>query len=180
MKNLKTPIAVLFIAIAAVSCRKTQQEVQTVEQEATPNAVAANTGIAESSWQSPAEWNSVEQPTHTVFYTNIKTSEITADAAEKGMIRVFKVANSGGTSSSVALPFEETNGSQKSYWYYQVTEGNIMIAVDVYGGKANPAQTSLFKHVVLSSDAVSEFESKGTSKADLMELSLDKVTAAGK
>jgi hypothetical protein len=148
--------------------------------ENTPNAIAAETGALESGWEAGNTWTAIEQPTHSVYYTKINADAVTADAADNGLIRVFKIAGSGETSSTVSLPFEETKGSQKLYWYYQVTEGTIMIAVDVYGDKTNPAQSSLFKHVVLSKDAVSKFEEKGTTKADLMELSYEKIAEVSK
>lgn len=119
----------------------------------------------------------MEQPSYTVFYTNIKADDVTSDVGDNGLIRVFKSSNEN---SPISLPFEETVGTRKLYWYYQVTEGNIMIAVDVYGDRSNPAQPQLFKKVVLDKKAVASFEAKGTSKVDLMNLSYDKLMEAAK
>ena len=91
------------------------------------------------------------------------------------MIRIVKA---NGTGNSVqSLPFEETVNGTKYYWYYQVTEGNVMIAVDVYGTDSNPAQGSIFKSVVLTKDAVADQETKGNTKAKLMSMPVETITA---
>jgi hypothetical protein len=177
MKNLKMPLAVLLIVITAVSCRKSENEFQQpqVATEETVSAASLPEGITKSDWQSAPAWNKVEQPTYSIYTSNIK-GDISAESAEQGLIRVFKTP-SGDHSSPIALPFEETVNGQKQYWYYQVTEGNVMIAVDVYGSKAiTPADQSQFQLVVVNKDAISSFEGKGTSRANLMDLSYDKIT----
>jgi hypothetical protein len=179
MKNLRVSIIAALSLLLIFGCRK--KDVKNSSRENNSNVVAKHAaGVNESDWQGGNEWAGVEQPQFSIFYSNIKATEITADAAEKGMIRVFKINDSGKSSESVALPFEETIGSQKNYWYYQVTEGNIMISVDVYGSKTNPAAKSLFKYVILSNDVVDGFEKKGTSKSDLMGMSYDGITEATK
>jgi hypothetical protein len=176
MKNLKTPLAVLLIVITAASCRKTENEFQqpqaTVEQ--TASVATLPEGIIQSDWQSATAWNKVEQPTYSIYTSNIK-GDISAENAEQGMVRVFK--STGKNAVPVALPFEETVDGQKQYWYYQVTEGNVMVAVDAYGSKAvNPADQTQFKLVILNKDVLSSFEEKGTSRADIMNMSYDSFT----
>jgi len=179
MKNVRIPLVTTLFLLLIISCRKTDVKPSSLENNS--NVIAKHTdGVSESDWQAGNEWTGVEQPQFSIFYTNIKAASITADAAEKGMIRVFKINNSGTSSESIALPFEETNGAQKNYWYYQVTEGNIMISVDVYGSKTNPAEKSLFKYVILSNEVVDGFEKKGTSKSDLMSMSYQGITDATK
>ncbi len=179
MKKTQAPFLALFILLFAAGCRKEMSDINTQETPESDviSVQSKTTGIAESGWTENSDWNMVEQPSHNVYFTNIATDAITAAAADKGMVRVFKA---GANGESVSLPFEETKGSQKLYWYYQVTEGNIMIAVDVYGSKSNPATSSQFKHIVMNQEAVSTFESNGTSRSDLMELSADELVQAGK
>jgi hypothetical protein len=178
MKNVRTPMMAVLLMMMIFSCRK--KDITSTLSQNNPNAVAKHTdGVNESGWQSTKEWVGVEQPQYSIFFTNIKAAAITAEASEKGMVRVFKI-NDSGTSESTTLPFEETIGSAKYYWYYQITEGNIMISVDVYGSKINPAEKSLFKYVILSNDVVDGFEKKGTSKSDLMSMSYQRLTEATK
>ena len=179
MINVRVPLAASLLLLLIFSCRKNDLKNSSLENKSNVIAKHAD-GVNESDWQKGSEWAGVEQPQYSIYYTNIKADAITADAAEKGMIRVFKIDNSGKSTESVALPFEETKGSQKFYWYYQVTEGNIMISVDIYGSKENPADKSLFKYVVLSNEVVDGFEKKGTSKSDLMRMSYDGITEATK
>ena len=174
MKKLQAPVAGILLLLAVSSCRKDLNETQAPEFQETAS-VALNSekaNLAETGWQTSTDWTAVEQPTYSVYYTNIKSGSVTADAAEKGLIRVFKADDQG---NSISLPFEETAGSQKLYWYYQVTEGNIMIAVDVYGDKSNPTTSAKFKNIVLTPETINSFESKGHNKADLMTMSYDQL-----
>lgn len=170
MKKLKAPLFGVLLLVAAVSCQKDKINDAPL-QESSEVSSLSNSENTEIGWQSQQNWTKVEQPSYTVFYTNIKSSAVTSDASENGLVRVFKADDN----TPVSLPFEETVGSQKLYWYYQVTEGNIMIAVDVYGDRSNPAQSALFKQVVLDKQAIASFEAKGTSKVELMNLSYDKL-----
>lgn len=174
MKKLQAPFFGVLLLVAAVGCRKDKLN-DAPSQELSELSSPSSSETTESGWQSQQNWVKVEQPNHTVFYTNIKTDAVTADAADNGLVRVFK---SGNSNAPISLPFEETVGSQKLYWYYQVTEGNVMIAVDVYGDRSNPAQSQLFKHLVLDKQAIASFEAKGTSKVELMNLSYDKLMQA--
>jgi hypothetical protein len=176
MKKLQAPFFGVLLLVTAVSCRKDKISDTPSSDLSEMSSLSVSEKI-ETGWQSQQNWTKVEQPSYTVFYTNLKTDAVSADAAENGLVRVFK---SGNNNTPISLPFEETVGSQKLYWYYQVTEGNIMIAVDVYGDRANPAQLQLFRHVVLDKQAIASFEAKGTSKVELMNLSYDKLVEAGK
>ena len=91
---------------------------------AVENNKVASQGITESEWIANTSWTAVQRPSHSVFFTNIK-SDISVETAEQGLIRIVKA---NGTGNSVqSLPFEETVNGTKYYWYYQVTEGNVMI-----------------------------------------------------
>ena len=167
MKKLQAPVAGLLLLLAVSSCKKELNENQAPEIQET-EAVSMNSktsALVESGWETATDWTAVEQSNYSVYYTTFKSDNITADVADNGLIRVFKADEKGNT---ISLPFEETKGSQKLYWYYQVTEGNIMVAVDVYGGKADPTTSAQFKNVVFSQEAIGSFESKGINKADLM------------
>lgn len=177
MKKLQAPFAGLLILLTVLSCRK---DLQQTTQSTTPDvsqqtsvAAVATSGIVESGWQKNLTWTSVERPTHSIFYTNIKT-DISAETAEKGLVRVFK---SSDAVASQSLPFEETVNGHKYYWYYQVTEGNVMVSVDVYGSTENPGVASLFKSVVLTKDAVANFETHGDNRTKLMQMSAEAMTS---
>lgn len=175
MINLKTPFAVLILLATASSCRKdihesippAAEEINQTELSIAP----VKTGINESDWQQGLSWSKVERPTHTVYFTNI-AADVTAQTAEQGLVRIFSTAGSGNES----LPFETSVNGQKQYWYYQVTEGNIMISVDVYGSSSNPGETSKFKSVILDKTAVAELKSNGKTEADLMNMPAEALT----
>lgn len=176
MKKLQAPVAGLLLLLAVSSCKKDLNETQAPEfQETEAVSISSDnsSNLVESGWETGSDWTAVEQPNYSVYYTNFKSDAITADVADNGLIRVFKADEQG---KSIALPFEETKGSQRLYWYYQVTEGNIMVAVDVYGDKSNPTTSAMFKNLVFSQEAISDFESKGNSKADLMRKSYEDLT----
>jgi hypothetical protein len=171
--KLKTPFAGLAILCTVLSCQKDAQQLNTTDNPPISTAASTqNLNLVESDWNKNLTWNKIELPSHTVFYTNVKTS-ISAETETQGLIRVFKSSNS---STSHSLPFEETIDGQKNYWYYQVTEGNVMISVDVYG-KNNPTTGSAFKSVVLNKEAVTKLEAKGNTRSKLMTTPLETLTA---
>jgi hypothetical protein len=168
MKKLQAPVAGLLLLLAVSSCKKDLNETQAPEfQETTSVSIDSDnsSSLVESGWETSSDWTAVDQPNYSVYYTTFKSSDVTSDVADNGLIRVFKADEQGNT---ISLPFEETKGSQRLYWYYQVNEGNIMVAVDVYGDKTNPTTSAKFKNVVFSKEAISEFETKGLNKADLL------------
>jgi hypothetical protein len=170
MNHLKTPFAGLVILCTILSCQKDMQHEVSSENKQTVTSSSIQNQIIQSDWNKNLSWNKVELPSHTVFYTNVKTN-VSSETEDKGMVRVFKSSNS---STSQSLPFEETVNNHKYYWYYQVTEGNVMISVDVYGSQQNPATTSAFKSVVLTKDAVTNLEAKGNSRTALMTMPLER------
>src|SRR4029079_8104433 len=123
MKSLVKITGVLLLYVIA-SCRKNQlEEISAKDNDET--IVAQQTQISESAWTAPTQWNTAERPTHTVYYTNITADNITDENADNSLVRIYLKDNSGKMSSRV-LPFEENIGSQKFYWYYEVTAGNNM------------------------------------------------------
>ena len=177
MKKLQAPVAGILLLLALASCKKdltenTFTETPSVEVSAVNAPSTGN--VIESDWVATSAWNTVDQPSHSVSYTNVK-ADVTAEAAENGLVRVFK-SSTTNPSSVQSLPFEETVNGNKYYWYYQITEGNILVMVDAYGDKNLPKENLLIKSVVLSSDAITNFESRGTSKADLMKMPLESIS----
>jgi hypothetical protein len=170
MKHLKTPFIGLAILCTILSCQKDVQQQNSPEDNP---SVAIEKTIIESDWSKNLSWSKVELPSHTVFYTNIKTS-ISAETESQGLVRVFKSSHSSATQS---LPLEEVVNGKNFYWYYQATEGNLMISVDVYGSAENPATTAAFKSVVLTRGAVTNFETKGNTRTSIMTMPLEELTS---
>ena len=174
MKNLNIAIAGLVVLVTAVSCKKNDAQLSQSEIASNTATTSQVSAITESGWNPSTDWISSKHADSTVYSTNIKTDAITADAIQNGLVRIFKM-NNNSEATSTKLPFEEKTGAISQFWYYQVSEGNIMILVDVSGGNTNPAEKSLFKYVVLSGNAVKEIEKKGTTRGDLMSLSYNKL-----
>ena len=165
MKGLEKITGVLLLC-AIVSCKKDQLE-STPLEESQLNTTSTQT--SETEWSSATHVEKADRSAHTVFYTNIKAPDITDESASDGSVRIFKKDNMGRISST-ALPFEEVNGSQKTYWYYEVSEGNIMISADVYGDRNNPFTNSSFKYIVIDDE---EIVKKGITKKEMKRLSYD-------
>ena len=174
MKNLKISLAGIVALIIVVGFKK--NDAQLSQSETVSNAVTTPqvSSITESGWSSYANWNSSKHGDSSVYSTNIKTDAVTADAIQNGLVRIFKMENNS-EATSTNLPFEGKTGAVSQFWYYQVSEGNIMLLIDVSGGSTNPAEKSLFKYVVLSGNAIKEIEKKGTSRGDLVNVSYDKL-----
>lgn len=171
--KLKTPFAGLAIVCSILSCQKDVQHLNSSEIHQTSVAgKAQSSNLIESEWNKNLTWTKVELPSRTVFYANIATG-ISAETETQGLVRVFKSSTS---SNAQSLPFEETVNGTKLYWYYQVSEGNIMIAVDVYGSKENPASGNAFKSIVLNKEAVTNLAAKGNTKSRLMTMPLETLT----
>jgi hypothetical protein len=172
--KLKTPFVGLAILCSILSCKKDVQQVNSLENhQASITGKAQDLNFIESDWNKNLTWTKVELPSHTVFYTNMKT-DISAETETQGLVRVFKSSKS---SAAQSLPFEETVNGSKHYWYYQVSEGNVMIAVDVYDSKDNPAIADAFKSVVLTPEAVASLEAKGNTRSTVMTMSFESLTS---
>ena len=170
MKGLDKITGVLLLC-TIVSCKKDQLESASQKESQLNSLSTEQIKNSETEWSAPVQIEKAERSNHTVFYTNIKAPDITAESADE-FVRIFKKDNSGRISSH-ALPVEETNGSQKTYWYYEISEGNIMISADVYGDRINPFTNSSFKYIVIDDSDVQNIQSKGINKKDLKKLSYD-------
>ena len=178
MKKLQAPFAGLLILLTFFSCRKDLQhdsQVEPLSLEMPSSSInSTDSNITESGWQGNLNWTEVSLPSRSVFHTSLIT-EISSETAEKGLVRIFKTTDGGNTLQS--LPFEETVNGEKHYWYYQVNEGNVMISVDVYGTQTKPANTNLFKSIVLNKSALEDFKSSGKNASKLMTMSLNELTS---
>jgi hypothetical protein len=167
MKSLEKITGVLLLC-AIVSCRK--NELEKISGPENSNTVLTEQNkLSESDWTPITQSNTADRPTHTVYYTNLQAGNITSANADNALVRIYKKDNSGKISST-ALPFEENIGSQKLYWYYEVSEGNIMVSVDVYGSKVNPFTNNSFKYIIVDNAAVEGMERKGISKKQLLQM----------
>ncbi len=163
MKILKPSLSVLLLFVFAVSCKKNDFYSEMEEQPAT---VLAATKATAQDWQTTAKWNVANQEDFSVFYTNFKNENLTADVIDNGLVLVFK---KDGNSVS-ALPIEEGAKSNSKYWYHQVTEGNILISVDTYGGNTAPDAASSFKYFIITPQKLSDLQANGQTIDKLMNL----------
>lgn len=168
MKNLKlTVLSLAFIAFAA-SCSKkdhyTENSVSNVSNTTSAKVSADSTG-----WQSVSQWQLIKQDNNSVYYFNIADKKFTSEVASDGLVLVFK-KNAG---SMVALPSEETIGNVSSYWYHQVTVGNLLILSDVHNSTNEPGAENYFKYVVITPDQLKSLETQGYTRSSLMNLTFD-------
>ena len=177
MKSLKPSIVGLSLmsAVLLFSCKKydLQDQVATTDNAKT----TAVTGLRESSWKTLSNWTQVEQPSFNLYYTAVKDANITADIANNGAVLVYK--KDGLTNSSVQLPYEEKVGNTTYYWYYQVSEGKVLVSCDIYGSA--DAQylnaTSVFKYIPITGDVLTQLEGKGFSRVELMKMTYSQVSS---
>jgi hypothetical protein len=172
MKGLIKVTGVLILC-AIVSCKKDQLETTPTDPQL-ETITDKQLQNSQADWSAPSQVEKAERANHTVFYTNIKAPEITAETGNEGMIRIYKKDELGRISSH-ALPLEETNGAQKTYWYYEISEGNIMVSADVYGGRSNPFTNSSFKYIVMDDMDMQKLQSKGITRKELKRLSYDEL-----
>ncbi|MFL5740696.1 MAG: hypothetical protein ACJ75B_10795 [Flavisolibacter sp.] len=164
--NKKFLAAVFSAAVLVTACKKSD-----VQQTAVNTPAVAAASVSSSNWKSLSSWNSQPQEKYTTYSNKISDSTISAAVAGKGLVLVYKKS---GTDIS-ALPFEEKGTS--NFWYYQVSQGRLVVLVDTYGTTAAPAQGQSIKYFVLSADKLNELQSKGYSKAELMKLSYENAIA---
>src|SRR5688500_760491 len=95
MKKIQAPFAALVLLLTIASCKKDLQETQITAHQietidiAVDNSKVSSKGISESGWIANTSWTAVERPSHSVYFTNIK-SDISVETAEQGLIRIVK------------------------------------------------------------------------------------------
>jgi hypothetical protein len=180
MKNTRMLWAAAFMFVT-ISCRKNLNETPTSNlhqhiQTANPenlNLLNAK-GIIASGWQSSNDWTKVDLPAHSVYYTHLKTAFVNNHSSQQ-VIRVFK--NISGKNIPESLPFEETIDATRYYWYYTITKGSVMIAVDVYGSSTNPGVDNHFKIIVFSPESLTRLQPGELVKTSLSKLSYEKIAS---
>jgi hypothetical protein len=165
MKKHTFAAAALSVILLATSCKKNDVQSPTAAGTTTTDAVA-------SSWKTVSNWSKESAEGYAVYSSNIQDSAITASVAADGLVLVYK----NGTSGAIALPAEEKATGKSYFWYYQVSEGSLLINADAYGSATSPAGQTI-KYYVLSADQLSSLEAKGYSKAELMKLSYETASA---
>jgi hypothetical protein len=166
MNKHKLMVLGLSAVLFASSCKKNDME-SSIAQASAAKAVQT------SEWKSISKWSTQSQENYAVYSSNLQDSSISSSVASQGLVLAYK--KNGSTVS--ALPYEEKAGAGSYFWYYQVSQGGIAIMADAYGGATTPASSLGFKYFVISADKLSQLESAGHSKAELMKLSYDEASA---
>lgn len=174
MKNLKAPLIAAAVVLSVISCKK--NDVKPNAENSAVNATQNSQSILNVqslSWKSVADWQVANQQSFKVFYASVADTSITADVVSSGLVLVYK-KNSDGT--IVRLPFEEKVGGQVSnYWYYQVSEGKVLISCDNYTNSSNAGKDN-FQVVVVNKDQINSLSNKGYANSKLMELDYNQVS----
>lgn len=150
------------MALLSTACRKADVQQSKTEEASSVSNTAAN-------WISLSNWSKQSEENYAVYSHPIEDKTITSAIAEDGMVLAFK--KQGNTIT--ALPVEEKNGDNSYFWYYQVSEGSVVINADAYGTTVMPVTAQTFTYYVISADQLKELEQKGYSKAELMRLNYE-------
>lgn len=169
MKGLESIAGAILICLT-VGCKKEPIK-NFPSQDHISSISSSENKITESNWITASQWEVAQQPSHSVFHTNINTGN---NSVSETALLVYRKDNTHGT--IMTLPYEENKGLQKIYWYFEADGGNIMISADVYGPGANSFSTNSFKYIVLSEATVQDMEKRGISKTQLMTMPYEKFT----
>lgn len=168
MKSVGT-VSVVVLSIL-FGCRKNDRLVP-LQSDTTSKVISASTAsIQESDWLQPSSWKSTQQPSYSLYFSEIKTDIVTDDIVDNGLVRIFKIPGNDKNIPAVSLPFEEFKDGQKIYWYYEIIPGNIMIYADVYGKHNLSPENFLFKYLILNKQMVQNLDNKGVHQSNLMDL----------
>ncbi|MBO9681676.1 MAG: hypothetical protein J7502_03200 [Flavisolibacter sp.] len=167
MKGMRSITGVLLLCLT-VSCHKDQIKVDAGQENNTATIASLKNGIIESDWIASSTSEVASQPSHSVYHIEINAGNFTHPG---NTVLVFR--KDKATHHSVAIPYEETRGNQKIYWYYEVVGDEIMISADVYGGGADPFTTSAFKYLVVSNAAMQDMKRRGINRTQLMTISYE-------
>ena len=174
MKNLKPSLFALMSVVLLFSCKKSDLK----EELASDNSqgIASTVSLKESSWKTLPKWNQVNQQSYSIYYSSLKDANITADVANDGLVLVYKKDATKNT--TVELPYEEKVGNTTYYWYYQISEGKVLVSCDIYGTSNTETLSTAnnFKYIPISKDALSKLEGKGYSRTQLMALPYEQVS----
>lgn len=169
MKNIKPSVLGLVLIVAIASCSKKDVYSDSANQDSSIQSSSVAVPADTTSWHSAAQWETAKQDNHSVSYFNIADAKITSEVASEGLVLVYK--KKGGT--TVAIPYEEKNGNESTYWYHQVTEGNLLILSDSNGKTSQPSADNSFKYIVITPDQLKSLETQGHSKSNLMDMTYE-------
>ena len=164
MKKQIFAIVGISAMIFASSCKKTD-----VAQDLSSNQTISASAPAQV-WTSLNSWTSAKQEKYTSNSATIQNANITDAVVNDGMVLVFK--KSGNEIKS--LPFQDK--TVNASWYYQVANGSITINSDNYGAAQNLNSQS-FAYFIVTSEKLSDLQSKGKSQIDLLSLSYEEAAA---
>jgi len=165
MNKHKILVAVLGAALVFASCKKS-------DVQANNAAKSSSTSVA-AQWKSLNNWSSQSEDQYTVYSNSVTDSSITSSVASQGLVLAYKKTSS----SIVTLPSDESASSGSYFWYYQISNGNIVFSADAYGQAEKPGTSQSFAYFVISPEKLNDLQSKGYSKAQLMKLSYENAAA---
>lgn len=169
MKNRYLALVGIGLALFAVACKKmdVRKEITTSNETVTSNA---------SEWKAANNWQAVQSNQSTTYQNRINDPALTSSVISNGLVLAY--ANNGRTVEQ--LPFQQSDGGNTYYWYYQVSEGVLTISVQ----SKNTSKTSFdsnIAYIILTPEKIKELESKGISKGKLIEMNYTEAKqAAGK
>ncbi|MFL5787159.1 MAG: hypothetical protein ACJ748_03830 [Flavisolibacter sp.] len=176
MKNLRVPLFGVAIVLFLFSCKKNDMQAP-VTQSTTTNTAKINVDSTQSlksssAWTALSNWQVANQQSFNLYYKSIPEAKITSAVASNGLVLVYKKS---ANNTIVRLPFEEKTGSQLSnYWYYQVSNGKVLISRDSYNNAQASSQDN-FQYVIFTPDQLAKLEAKGYDRNKLMGISYEEV-----
>lgn len=160
MKNTTYALLCMGLLFFA-SCKKNDLDKETNPETAIENiATPASQPSKISAWNTISNWDENTSNSSVLYNGTINNAALTTETLNDGLVLVFaKNAN-----SFMSLPVQTSD----VYWYYQVSEGKIVIT----GKGANNSSKNLnFSYVIISKSQLDALEIKGKSKSDLINLS---------
>ena len=174
MKNLRVPFISVAIVLFFFSCKKNDvQAPVNTPSTTTTNTAKINVDSAlnlktTSAWTSVSNWQVANQQNFSLYYASINDAAISNAVATGGLVLVYKKSSDG---TVVRLPFEEKSGSQLvNYWYYQVSNGKVLITRDSYN-KSGASTSDTFKYVIFTADQLTKLNQQGYDRSKLMSVS---------
>lgn len=172
MKNLRVPFISVAIVLFFFSCKKNDVQAPVNTASTTNNTAKINVNPAlnlktSSAWTSVSNWQVANQQNFSLYYASINDAAITNAVATSGLVLVYKKSSDG---TIVRLPFEEKSGSQLvNYWYYQVSNGKVLITRDSYN-KTGASTSDTFQYVIFSADQLTKLNQQGYDRSKLMSV----------
>jgi hypothetical protein len=159
MKNYKLAVLGLVLILTIVSCKK--EDIQKTNTDS--QAISSSGTIQTAKWISINNWSLSTTENAATYFSKMSDTLIANEVAKSGLVLVYmKTGN-----EIQSLPFEEKD--TKTFWYYQVSKGSIIINSDNNDGK-NLNQHS-FSYIIITPEQLSTLEASGKTKFDLMQLS---------